>query len=115
MSVGHIEQFYTRAIQDKALLGKLMAEGKSPEDFINSAVKEGKAMGYDFSHAEADAWIKQQQKIKASGELSDTQLESVAGGGGKQDVGNAISKAGNDTFAAIDNATQTVGNWILSW
>ena len=80
MSQAHIEQFYAIAAKDDALLAKMMEGTNGPDDFVANAVKEAKAMGYTFTAEEGSAWIKKQQDIKASGELSDSQLESVAGG-----------------------------------
>jgi hypothetical protein len=66
MSQAHIEQFYGIASKDQALVAKMLANTKNPDDFVANAVKEGGAMGYTFTAAEASAWIEQQKKIKAS-------------------------------------------------
>jgi predicted ribosomally synthesized peptide with nif11-like leader len=108
MSVAHIEQFYSKAVKDPALVNKMVQGFKSPDDFIRSAVVEGKKQGYDFTYEEADAWIKKQQKAKASGELSDSQLESVAGG--KGNVGNTIVSGITASGNAEINAAQVSGN-----
>ncbi|MFM9970692.1 MAG: hypothetical protein ACKVQK_20060 [Burkholderiales bacterium] len=132
MSVSHIEQFYTRAINDQVLVQKMMEGTNGPNDFVANAVKEGKTMGYDFTFEEADGWIKKQQEIKASGELSDSQLEVVAGG--KYDKTNQYAgetqsnaNSGNVT-GTIGGAAMTVGaavtetwgyvtsgSWFSSW
>ena len=80
MSQAHIEQFYAIAVKDEALLAKMTSGISTPDEFVANAVKEAKVLGYTFSAEEGAAWIKKQQEIKASGELSDSQLESVAGG-----------------------------------
>lgn len=82
MSTGQIEQFYSRASSDPAILNKLMADTQTPDEFIDKAVALGAEAGFTFSRDEADAWIKKQIEAKASGELSDLQLEGVAGGKG---------------------------------
>ena len=84
MSTGQIEQFYSRASSDPAILNKLMADTQTPDEFIDKAVALGAEAGFTFSRDEADAWIKKQIEAKASGELSDLQLEGVAGGKGVQ-------------------------------
>ncbi|MFM9970686.1 MAG: Nif11-like leader peptide family RiPP precursor [Burkholderiales bacterium] len=124
MSVSHIEQFYTRAVGDKALFAKMAASMSGPEDFIRKAVDTGKSLGYDFSFEEADAWIKKQQAIKASGELSDSQLESVAGG--KQSSQEWMGDIWNGAIGAVGLTEvnhriggpgfgQALGNWFQSW
>jgi predicted ribosomally synthesized peptide with nif11-like leader len=118
MSQAHIEQFYGKASQDPALVNKMLAGTSDPEDFIRNAVKEGNAQGYQFTFEEAAAWIKQQQEIKASGELTDSQLESVAGGKGS--TVNITSLSGNKTVATVawttnDPFDKAVSNFFSSW
>jgi hypothetical protein len=131
MSLAHIEQFYAKAIKSQPLIDKMLKGTKSPEDFIRNAVSEGKSQGYDFTYEEAHAWIEQQQRMKASGELSDSQLEAVAGGKGSagnaasavgnavgtvaQDVGNAVGSAANATAHAVGGAVNSIGSWLSSW
>lgn len=82
MSHAQIEQFASRVSNDPALFSKLLVDIQTPDDFIDKAVALGKEAGFTFSRDEADGWIKQQIEAKASGELSDLQLEGVAGGKG---------------------------------
>jgi predicted ribosomally synthesized peptide with nif11-like leader len=119
MSVAHIEQFYGKATKDPALVNKMLMGTKGPDDFIRNAVKEGKNQGYEFSYEEADAWIKKQQKAKASGELSDSQLESVAGGknaltaagSGLSTAGGALTTAGNAAQSGIESGIGSAITW----
>ena len=119
MSQAHIERFYAIAANDDGLLARLMADTDSPEAFIARAVKEGSALGYDFTVEEAAAWIRKEQDIKASGELSDSQLESVAGGKGgpydpneKAHVGRSRARG---RATAIETLGRGVGSWVSSW
>ncbi|CAK0762138.1 Nif11 domain-containing protein [Gammaproteobacteria bacterium] len=80
MSQAQIEQFYGRAVNDQAILGKLLLNTQTPDEFIDKAVSMGAETGFQFSRDEADSWIKRQIEAKANGELSDMQLEAVAGG-----------------------------------
>ena len=109
MSQAHIERFYAIASKDQPLLDKMMADAKSNDDFIANAVAEGNALGYSFSVEEANAWIRKEQELKVSGELSDSQLESVAGGKG----------SGHNKKEAKARATQYLGEqtvkWISTW
>jgi Tfp pilus assembly protein PilX len=96
MTTAHVEKFAELVAKDPALLAKLgldkvnadaaaavasaEASVASAEAFITNAVKEAKALGLEFTEEEASAFMAAEQKAAASGELSDTQLEAVAGG-----------------------------------
>jgi len=89
MTVAHVEKFAELVGKDPALLAKLgldkvnadaAAASASAAAFIASAVKEAKAHGLEFTEEEAKAYVAAEAKAAASGELSDTQLEAVAGG-----------------------------------
>jgi predicted ribosomally synthesized peptide with nif11-like leader len=113
MSVGQIEQFYSRASSDPAILNKLMADTQTPDEFVDKAVALGAEAGFTFSRDEADAWIKKQIEAKASGELSDLQLEGVAGGksrfGSDFDKGSGLPPGGPVVGGPV------VGPWVSSW
>src|SRR5476651_2899796 len=93
MSQAHIEQFYSKAVKDPAMVNAMVGDARTPEEFVTKAVATGKQHGFDFTEAEAHAWIKQQQEMKAKGELSDSQLESVAGGKGNSTSTNYANQA----------------------
>lgn len=80
MSLAQIEQFYAIATHDGPLQDKLAEGGASVDQIIANAVREGQALGYVFTLDEATAWMKNRQATSANGELSDHQLEAVAGG-----------------------------------
>jgi hypothetical protein len=89
MTVAHVEKFAELVGKDPALLAKLgldkvnadaAAAFASAAAFIANAVKEAKAHGLEFTEEEAKAYLAAEAKAAASGELSDTQLEAVAGG-----------------------------------
>ncbi len=89
MTTGHVEKFAELVGKDPALLAKLgldkvtadaAAASASAAAFITNAVKEAKALGLLFTDEEAHAYMAAVGKVAASGELSDTQLEAVAGG-----------------------------------
>ena len=96
MTTAHVEKFAELVGKDPALLAKLgldkvnadaAAASASAAAFIANAVKEAKALGLEFNEEEAQAFMAAGSKAAASGELSDTQLEAVAGGSGKTDPG----------------------------
>ena len=89
MTTAHVEKFAELVGKDPALLAKLgldkvhadaAAAAASAAAFITSAVKEAKAHGLEFTEEELKSFIAAQRTAAASGELSDTQLEAVAGG-----------------------------------
>jgi hypothetical protein len=89
MTTAHVEKFAEIVSKDPALLAKLgldkanadaAAASASMAAFITNAVIEAKAHGLEFTEAEAHAFMADQAAAAARGELSDTQLEAVAGG-----------------------------------
>jgi predicted sulfurtransferase len=89
MTAAHVEKFAELVSKDPVLLAKLgfdkanadaAAASASAEAFITNAVKEAKAHGLEFTEDEAHAFMDAEVKAAASGELSDTLLEAVAGG-----------------------------------
>jgi predicted ribosomally synthesized peptide with nif11-like leader len=116
MSAGQIEQFYSRASNDPAILNKLMGGTQTPDEFIDKAVAIGAETGFSFTRDEADTWVKGQIAAKANGELSDLQLEGVAGGKSR-----ATERAGMP--AEVVTACTWIGNnvagpfegWLNSW
>ena len=92
MTTAHVEKFAELVGKDPALLAKLgldkvnadaAAASASAAAFITNAVQEAKVLGLEFTEDEAHAYMAAEAKAAGSGELSDTQLEAVAGGKGK--------------------------------
>ncbi len=89
MTTAHVEKFAELVGKDPALLAKLgldkvnadaAAASVSAAAFITNAVKEAKAHGLEFTEEELHAFMAAERTAAGSGELSDTQLEAVAGG-----------------------------------
>src|SRR3954468_3720879 len=80
MSVAHVEQFIKRAMTDAAMLQRPSAGAGSLDTYVALCVKEAKTLGYDFTAAEAKGYVSQFVETAKKGELSDVQLELVAGG-----------------------------------
>jgi hypothetical protein len=87
--MAHVEKFAEIVSKDPALLAKLgldkanadpAAAPASAAAFIANAVKEAKAHGLEFTEEEIHAFMAAEAKAAASGELSDTLLDAVAGG-----------------------------------
>ena len=128
----NIENFYRSVAQNPALLNKITTDVSSPDEFIDRAVALAKDEGYAIDRTEAKSWIDAQITAKSNGELSDVQLEGVAGGKGAP-LSNAINthipqipqglnaaaggmRSGLDQAGtAIGGAANSVGNWFSSW
>ena len=89
MTTAHVEKFAELVGKDPALLAKLgwdkvnadaAAAADSAAAFITNAVKEAKAQGLEFTEEEAQAYFEAEAKSASTGELSNTQLDAVAGG-----------------------------------
>ncbi len=115
MTTAHVEKFAELVGKDPALLAKLgldkvnadaAAASASAAAFITNAVKEAKALGLEFTEQEAAAFMAAEAKASASGELSDTQLEAVAGGknqSAKEAASGKSTMGSPEYMAAIRN------------
>ena len=96
MTTAHVEKFAELVGKDPALFARLgldkvnadaeaasasaAAASASAAAFITNAVKEAKSHGLEFTEGEAVEYMEAQAKAAAAGELSNSQLEAVAGG-----------------------------------
>jgi len=80
MSQANIALFHAKLSSDAALLHSLTAGASSLAEVAARAVAVGHAHGFDFSLAEAEAWLAAQDSAAQTDELSDSQLAAVAGG-----------------------------------
>ncbi len=131
MSQAHIEQFYKKVVSDQALFHKLADGAETPEQFIERAVAAAKADGLQVDVPEATKWIEGQMRASASGELSDAQLEGVAGGkrapnSTARDLQNKANEygraaenpnasAGDQFVNAMRAGGYQLGAWFTSW
>ena len=107
MTTAQVEKFAELVAKDPALLAKLgldkanadaAAASASAAAFTTNAVKEAKALGLEFTAEEFYGWKQAQAQAKANGELTDQQLDAVAGGWKwvDWDAHDAILKAQQD-------------------
>ena len=84
MSLTKVEEFLNNVGEDQALQAEL-AKALEAENDREAVTALAKSKGYDFSSEELWAGIQKRQaelnQQEASGELSDEELEAVAGGG----------------------------------
>ncbi|MFC5496922.1 hypothetical protein ACFPOE_05185 [Caenimonas terrae] len=122
-----IEKFYKSVAQNPALLQKIAAGAQTPDQFIDQAVKVAGEQGITIQRAEASAWIDSQIAARKNGELSDVQLEAVAGGKGGvpglPSMGGVLSSgpgvlggaSGGKPWPELGPLGGTVGPWMTSW
>ena len=105
----NIENFYRTVVQNPALLNKITTGANSPDEFIDRAITVAKDEGYTIDRQEAGTWINSQISAKSNGELSDVQLEAVAGGKG------AAWTAIADANKAVNTGMGDFNKWMTSW
>ena len=105
MSHSQIDAFHAQLQANPELFRQLMHGVDSAEAFIERAISEAKAQGYHFDKQELCTWIEHITVPEAS-ELSDTQLEAVAGG--KGEATEALRKAMNMTHQDLKKAWEQV-------
>lgn len=141
MTTANIEKFYETAMADPMVAKALLAGAQTSGDVLQRAVATAGEQGLTFTVDEAEAWVDAQRAAKANGELTDFQLEQVAGGktveSAVSDAGDAIedaantavdavvdfhddandamSDAGDAIGDAVDDAANSVSNWVKSW
>ena len=85
MSAQNIEQFYN-LVQTSQQLQQQLGAAQNEQSFYEIAAKIGNENGYSFSANEAQTYMNE-QSVQNSGELSDHELEAVAGGKKKPCLG----------------------------
>jgi predicted ribosomally synthesized peptide with nif11-like leader len=76
--MSNLEQFYT-FVQTNQQLQEQLGAAKDRESFNELAVQLGQENGYTFSVKDVDAFLNQKSQ-EANAELSNEELEAVAGG-----------------------------------
>ncbi len=88
MSVESANQFYQEVMQEPALLQQFQG-APNEERLADLAVKVGQQKGYSFTINEAKQALAAQNAVSETKELSDAQLEAVAGGTNKGSSNNS--------------------------
>lgn len=118
MSIANVNQFYQVAMHDPDLRQQFhtASASKSDQDILQMAVEQGQKHGYSFTTEEvAQAIAATQLPAETDGnvELSDQQLEAVAGGASKVDsASDAGVEAGRDTLDTVGAGFAAVGGFI---
>jgi predicted ribosomally synthesized peptide with nif11-like leader len=80
MSTSQVEKFMSYVSEDAEALKAAAKDAKTPDEFVKNAQQFATERGYDFTVEEARAYIDERIRQSESGELSDAQLNAVAGG-----------------------------------
>ena len=119
MTTAHVEKFAELVGNDPALYAKFgwekmaevgVADMPAKVKWLASAVNEGKALGLDFTAEEALAFLAKSFTEAASGELSDLQLEAVAGGKSASRVAQgAVQRTPH--WQVLNTISPSAGKW----
>jgi predicted ribosomally synthesized peptide with nif11-like leader len=90
MSVESVNQLYQEIMQELALLQQFIA-ASNRESLGNIAMEVRQQNGYSFTAEEVKQAVAAQSAASEAGELSDRQLESVAGGKGRKNSAEIFS------------------------
>ena len=125
MTTAHVEKFAELVGKDPALYAKfgyeklnevVVADMPAKVAWMTSAVNEAKALGLDFNAEEALSFLEKSYRgDAASGELSDLQLEAVAGGKDKPLHRLTDADTRNSNFHRIERDAERMGETISSW
>ena len=81
MSKAQLDKFATLVSNDPGVLRDVAHGAQETEQYIRHVVEDAKRRGYDFTEAEAAAWLTERRQLQlARGELQDAELDAVAGG-----------------------------------
>jgi predicted ribosomally synthesized peptide with nif11-like leader len=82
MSKEEIERFHQEVLGNPALQRRLKQATDDPS-LVALTLEVGQEKGYKFAKPEAEEYIKEVSLTRARGQLSDAQLEAIAGGRAK--------------------------------
>ena len=113
MSIENARAFYQKVTVDKGLqqkIGQLVKE--DPKGIEGIIIKIAKENGFEFSEEEMKAFTAEKAKaLNTTGELSDSELESVAGGKLCDWIGASTFSLG--LYCAVSAAAREVGGCNL--
>ena len=80
MTTVHVEKFAEMMVNDPALNARVIKHKKDMSVYASTAVQEGKALGLVFTAQEFTTFVMAERSTAEAGELSDLELDAVAGG-----------------------------------
>lgn len=102
MSMENADKFYKKVKADQGLQQKIGELAKEdPKKIVAVIIKTAKENGFEFTEKEMKAFMTEKAKaVNPTGELSDGQLEAVAGGGKTDWVVESIASVGASCAAS---------------
>ena len=86
MTTAHVEKFAEMLVNDPTLKARLTKHKEDMSVYASTAVQEGKALRLEFTAHEFTTFVMAERTTAESGELSDLELDVVAGGAKKMSV-----------------------------
>ena len=80
MTTAHVEKFAEMMVNDPALNARVIKHKIDMSVFASIAVQEGNALGLFFTAQEFTTFVMAERSTAEAGELSDLELDAVAGG-----------------------------------
>jgi hypothetical protein len=80
MTTAHVEKFAEMISNDPAMMARLTKHREDMSAYAALAELEGKALGLVFTAQEFTTFVMAERTTAESGELSDLELDTVAGG-----------------------------------
>ena len=87
MTTAHVEKFAEMMVNDPALNARVIKHKKDMSVFASIAVQEGNALGLVFTAQEFTTFVMAERSTAEAGELSDLELDAVAGGAPRFGIG----------------------------
>ena len=113
MTTAHVEKFAEMMVNDPALNARVMKHKKDMSVYASTAVQEGKALGLVFTAQEFTTFVMAERSTAEAGELSDLELDAVAGGAPRFGIGKlpgSLNKQTATVREGIDPIAGTAAN-----
>ncbi|MEM8551242.1 MAG: hypothetical protein AAGF45_02610 [Pseudomonadota bacterium] len=114
MSLTNIEKFNSILSNSEELAAQINESVRNGKPLRECASEMAEARGLSFTPAQFDEWAAQQKQSLAADELSDAQLDNVAGGTSTSSGTTSASVSALAATLALQETTQMVINQLPS-
>ena len=109
MTTAHVEKFAEMMVNDPALNARVIKHKKDMSVFASIAVQEGNALGLFFTAQEFTTFVMAERSTAEAGELSDLELDAVAGGAPRFGIGKMKDSHNKQTGTGETTAQPIAG------
>ena len=112
MTTAHVEKFAEMMVNDPALNARVIKHKKDMSVFASIAVQEGNALGLVFTAQEFTTFVMAERSTAEAGELSDLELDAVAGGRARFGIGKmkvTVPTVSANAIIGVSQAGTTTG------